>query len=193
MFTVVYDVDDVLNNLNEYVEAQTKVPMSKLKNFDITKNNNLTEEEKRLVLYYYQHSETFKHLKFRKAAYRIFDIEKTGKARVVIHSNNFNKSIALIKYNMLMAQIPGISPEKVSLAVGNHDAKQAFPNTDIVIDDCLDNLLKYPKECIKIVIDKPWNHPRTYGYKSDGAIGVTRVGSLSAAVELVEKIVNLHK
>lgn len=190
MLTIVYDMDDVLNNLNDYVSSALEIPIQNFSIFNISKIDTLTENEKRRILEMYSNPNTFKHLAFRDSAYRIFNAARTGKANVFIHSNNFKQEIADVKTKRILAEIPGAKIENISMTVASADGKRAFTGADIIVEDGFENCLRYESKCMKILIDKPWNQCKTYGYIKDPD-DIIRVGSLREAVNIVDSIVRI--
>lgn len=189
MINVVYDVDDVLNNLNEYATAKAGVDMSAIKYFNIRKNTNIPEDGQDRLLELYGNPDTFRHLSFLDAAYHICDIEKEfDNVYVSIHSNNFAQEIADIKTSALLAEIPGITSEKISMEVGSAMSKSAHSEADIIVEDSFQNCLKYSDDTIKILINKSWNQAENYD-STDKESGITRVESLEKANELIREIV----
>lgn len=189
MLNVVYDVDDVLNNLNEYVF--NLLNLSPPDRFNIYECNYYTDEQKRQVMEAYKSWEIFTHLQFVPGASEICDIEKTRKAIVWINSNNFTEEIAQIKYKSLTEYIPSLNKERIIMQIMNgdtHVTKECIPSTDIIVEDCLLNLSKYGKDTYKILIDKTYNKSESYG-STDKDLGIIRVKDLLDANRHVEKIV----
>lgn len=185
---VVYDVDDVLNNLNDYVFDTLKLP--KAKRFVIAENSDIyTEQQVEAIIQMYRDSETFKHLKFVPGARDICRIEKTGKALTWINSSNFTEDVAKVKLKDLVTNIPDLNPDRIILVIGTGNSKNAV-SADIIIEDCFTNLNKYPDGCLKILIDKEHNQASEYD-TTDAEKGITRVSSLIEANEIIKYVVDM--
>lgn len=189
MINIVYDVDDVLNNLNDYVCDKCGVDYNSIVQFNILKNEGITKDDANRLLESYSDPFTFTQLRFRDAAYHICDIEKEYKGvRVSIHSNNFKREIADIKTKALLKEIPGLSLDKISMEVGTHSSKSADKDADFIVEDNIENLLKYEDRVFRILIDKPWNKAETYGL-NDKDYNIFRVKSLEEANDIIRKII----
>lgn len=184
---VVYDVDDVLNDLNGHVSKLLNTPNPD--NFDISKATNLTDEQKKLVMEAYGNPDTFKTVPYLDDAKKIFDIEKNGKTVVEIHSNNFNQGVADVKRESLKKLFPNVSEDKFHLQVGKWDEKDTRTSPDIIVEDNILNLFKYNIFTVKILIDKPYNQASIYNTR-DYKEGIIRVANLAEAIETVEKLVS---
>lgn len=186
VINVVYDMDDVLNNLNEEVYNSLGMQhMFKLQTrFRIRENTGLfTDEQMNLVLNAYKNPEIFKRLKPAKGVERILDIEglTNGLVQVSIHSTSLVEEINPIKERFVSDNIPGFTRERLHLSLGHN--KDAFNNADYIIEDSLENLLKYGKDTVKILIDKPHNQFDSYGIKNSNII---RVYSLDEGIDIIE-------
>ena len=184
---VVYDVDDVLNDLNGHVSTVLNTPQPN--NFNIKEATNLTDEQKEKIMEAYGNPDIFRTVPYLEDAKRIFDIENTGKTIVEIHSNNFNSDVANTKLESLRNLFPNIPESKFHLQVGKWDEKDTRTSPDIIVEDSILNLFKYDILTIKILIDKPYNQASSYN-TSDFREGIIRVYSLKEAIDTVEKLVN---
>ena len=186
MIDIVYDVDDVLNNLNGYVFQQLKFPEPT--NFNIRECKEYTKEQQDTILAMYGEAETFRNLTYVEGARDICEIEKTGKARVWINSSCFTQEIADIKTGSLLASIPGLNPERIILQIGLGHAKEPVNFAKFIVEDCLTNTFKYSNSTIKLLIDKVYNQAKTYR-TSDWKAGITRVDNLVEANNIIRKYI----
>ena len=189
LINIVYDVDDVLNNLNYVVFESLGMLDNMPKRFNISECEQYTDEEKKAILEMYGKTETFAKTSLNDGAKDICNIEKSGLALVYINSRNFSEEIARIKTNMLLEQIPGLSYHRIEMQIGNGEGKRITENAHIVIEDCITNLFKYPSKAVKILINRSHNQADEYGIIDEEA-GIIRVKDLKSAVEMVENIVN---
>lgn len=185
---IVYDMDDVLNNLNNEVYSTLGIPhlLNKQKRYIVTENTEiLTKEQMEAILKLYGDKGLFERLKPVRGIERILNIEKLlpNKAFVHIHSTSFNADIIDVKRQFIKDNIPGFSNDRINLLLGKD--KEAFKNADIVIEDSLENLLNYDDSTIKILKNKSYNQFNSYGIvKTD----IIRVNDLIEAVDTIEHI-----
>lgn len=94
---VVYDMDDVLNNLNEVVFSSLGLmdKLQELKYFNIKRNNHcLTPEQMEQVLSAYSKIETFEKTVPSKGIERITDIEKLDtRVKVWVYTQKFSEEL----------------------------------------------------------------------------------------------------
>lgn len=188
MINVVYDVDDVLNNLNNYVCDKLNIDSSKLDNFDIRKCSRLTAQEQENILDMYGRPDTFKNLTYVRGAEDICEIEKTGKALVWINSKCFNQEIADIKAQTLTEAIKGLNPDRLIFQIGTDQKKSGLDFADIIVEDNLLNLRKYSTKTIKYLVNKFHNQSETYN-TTDIKEKLIRVPNLIEANRQIRKYV----
>lgn len=187
---VVYDVDDVLNNLNEYVFKQLGVTW-RPRRFNVRECTDVSTEFQDKIIGMYGSPETFENLDWVDGAHEITSIEADGSAKVWINSNNFSDTIRDIKRHKILTELTEINPNRVVLQVSGSNDKKAV-NADIVIEDHIINCLKYSDWAIKILIDKTWNQPDQYEIAED-FYHIIRVGSLLEANQAVREIIAAFK
>ena len=188
---IVYDVDDTLNNLNDYVHEKLGIK-TRADRFTIRECKVYSVEQQDAILEAYGDPETFKNLSYVPGATDIFDIEELGNIEVYILSRNFNSDIADIKTESILREIPGATVERIEMQIGNGEGKRIDELADIIVEDCLDNCLKYDKEVIKIIIDKPHNKLETYGLSQEDCPNLIRVKSLLAANQVIRDLLELE-
>lgn len=186
-YQVVYDVDDVLNNLNNIVFNKAGVE-GKVTRYYTHENEGLTKSEMAEMNNLYANPDTFRVLEYNEGAERICDIEKTGFADVFTYSANFNPLISRIKYDSLISAIPNIKPDNIELVISSGH-KHARRDTDIIVEDSADNIMLYSDDVIKILIDKPYNQENKYPELRE-VKNLVRVDTLVDAVNLIEDIVH---
>lgn len=186
---IVYDIDDVLNNLNDYVFNRLGIS-DRPRQFNIMLCDQYTAEQKEKILESYGNPEVFENVAWVPGAYNIFDIERTGKALVSINSSNFNTEVMEVKRKRLH-EIPNINWDRVNLHIGKGYNKEAIDTADIVVEDCITNTIKYRKDTIKLLINKSHNQAETYGI-DEKVEGIIRVNSLIEANEYIQRYVETH-
>lgn len=190
---IVYDMDDVLNNLNEVVATAVGIKETQLTRYNINEIPELEPGQKKAILSCYRTPSIFKQTKLMPGAERICDVEDSGVADVYIHSISLSPEIIPIKLAKLADGIPRLSPDKISLVLGSGGSdKEAYENTDIVIEDSMANVLKYSNNTIKILINKSHNKAEDWGV-AESKLQIIRVNSLVDAVTIVERLVHMYK
>lgn len=184
---IIYDVDDVLNNLNSYIFGKLGLPWGE--RFMVTECMCYTKEQVDALLKMYGDPEVFRNLSYEPGASEIFDIERTGQAEVFIISRNFNQEVADVKMESLLKHIPNAKPDKIDMQIGSGNNKKIDESADIIVEDCIENCIRYPFDTIKILIDKPNNQAEAYGICKEEH-NIFRVGSLIEANNLICAIVN---
>lgn len=183
---VVYDVDDVLNDLNEQVFKRIGGTW-RPNRFNIRECAGVTEELAEKVLKSYQDPELFKVVNWVPGYKDITKIEETNRARVWINSNSFNNDIRNIKAYRISNELSEVNPDRVVLQVSGTEGKQAI-RASIVIEDHIANCLKYADWAVKILVDKTWNSAIEYGIDEEDNY-IIRVNSLVEANEAVREII----
>lgn len=187
MINIVYDMDDVLNNLNDVVFSRQGIyhKLVKLKYFDINKNKNMTKYEKSEILKSYSNPDIFDKLELVYGAERILDIQKkySDKVKVWIHSLSFNDKIAQVKERFIRDKMQWFNMDNTILEVA--DTKSVLDFADIVVEDSLEYLVKCKSE-FKVLIDKSYNQSENYDVDSSNII---REKGLNKAIDKVESIV----
>ena len=193
MINIVYDVDDVLNNLNEYVFLTLGLSFPKL--YEISKCTEYTEEQKDSIIHMYKDPNTFRNLQYYSEASNICKVEALKDAAVWINSNNLTQEIAEIKTRSLIDRIPMLNSERIVMQIIELDKhktikvdKKPITKADIIVEDNLLSLLKYGTRASKILIDKTYNKAEAYGF-TDRQLGMIRVGNLREANECVKGLV----
>lgn len=191
MLNIVYDMDDVLINLNNTVCDMLKIPLSTITLYEIKKCPFLSDDEKERMLKAYARVETFQLARFNPGATRICGVQASGEAEVFIHSTSLTQEIADLKYQRLTSTIPGLKGTNINLVSGTHE-KPVFVGTDIIVEDSLENMLKYPETTIKILVDMPYNQYENYGV-DPSKHRIVRVTDLNSAVNMVDALVEYYR
>lgn len=194
--SITYDMDDVLNNLNESVYANLGLldKLARLKRFNNEKNTDILSDEEIGKLYKaYRNPECFKNLSPVLGTDRIMDIEAKypDKVEVSIYTHAMNESIDEIKIGFVEEYIPKMPLNRVHITHG--EVKEALKGVDIIVEDNLENLLRYEYDTIKILIDKPYNKFESYPelrQQLANAGNLMRVTNLHEAITLIETLVD---
>ena len=190
MVTVVYDLDGVLNNLNEVVYGRYGLldKFMRQRRYNIKENGNLfNEEEQMLVLNQYKDINTFKNLSAIKGINKILDIKRKYKdgVKVVVHSLSYDSRVPIEKERFIREHGEDSGLLELNFEVG--ESKGLYKGADIVVEDSLENIIGYSDKTKKILIDKPYNKFEAYGI--DGR-GIKRSKDLMDAIREVGRIVD---
>lgn len=152
---VIFDVDDTGWGLNDRVCNILGIDISKIKNFYIKHNEELDENEKKLLLEKYSDSKIFENIEWYEGFGSIFDLEQL-ECTVHINSNCNTQAVKETKHIELVDKL-GFPDEKVTLNV-IADAKNKNLDDDIyiLVDDSPFNIAK-SKAIYNISLKKPWN------------------------------------
>lgn len=183
---VIFDIDDVLNNLNDVVfeTLGIKDKLKDIKHFNVSDNvgSVLTKEEADKIIEMYGDANTFARVQV--ASDKVKDIMKlerlsTNKCRVnvKIYSACYTESIKAEKLKFLSTKI-GVRLENITFS-GMDKKPLAVNKTDVVVEDNGEWLESYD-DCIKILIDKPYNRE----YKN-----VNRMSNIDEALEFIEETI----
>lgn len=188
MINITYDVDGVLNNLTEHVLKKLNIEENKIVYYNIWDNNGLLKEQKEAILKYFNTPQTFRELQLVEGAENILDIEETGKAKVNIYSANLNEEILSIKTEKLVKHIKNMSYDRINMiCIGLREQKKPI-DTDIIVEDSLQNILMYNKKTKRILIDKHYNKFETYNINNEEE-NIIRARSLLEANSIIKSIV----
>lgn len=191
MLKVVYDVDDTLWGLNDFITKLHGIDIRKIKRYKTIENDELTEEEKRLIIGSYGDPDIFKQLLFYEGCERVFDLQVFQMADIWISSASLNDAIRDIKRERLK-ELPNIDMGHVVLTSGSDPFQGRVPG-DILVDDCVKNILDHDFT-YNIMLDKTYNHSEEDAQAIiDSGKNVIRVFSLDEAIDKVENIVMVHK
>lgn len=151
---VVVDCDDVLLLLNESVEEYLKIrypdySMSKIHNFALDGDIGCPKSE---VLKAYGNPIVFVHAGLTFKFYDALEL-LCNKYDVIISTNNLNLSI--IKYKIELFQ--RIFNDLELTYWFSCKKKPVCQEAYAVFEDCLENMLEYSPDSIKVLIDKPYN------------------------------------
>ena len=166
-YKVIYDVDDVLWDLNGYVLRQLGIPPERHVMYDVSQGPLLSATERQDILASFKDPAIFENIDFYPGADEILAVEALG-GEVYIHSNNFNSAIAEHKRRQLRQLLPAMNPQRINLSIINHstNTKQLLEDVLIFIDDSPYNVAKsqalvnimpnkcyntYPSEAAKVV------------------------------------------
>ena len=185
---IVYDVDDVLNNLNDYCLRKLNLPWAP--RFNTYENECYTKEQADALMEMYGNPETFRNLTYVEGADQIYHVEADGHAEVHINSRNFNQDVADVKLETLRKLIPGLPLDRVEMQIGLGSDKKIDLDADIIVEDCITNCLKYRYDTIKILIDKPNNQSKVYDI-DESEHNIIRVDNLIQANSIIRDFVDL--
>ena len=186
MVNVVYDVDDVLNNLVSHIISKLGLPEPS--RYAVRECTEYIKEQQDTIIAMFSDPDVFREISFVDGAKDICDIERSGMARVWINSCNANEKVGEVKRQALIEHIPNLSPNRIHFQYGDGLKKTPLPMTDIIVEDSFKNLLAYPKDVIKILIDRSCNKAE-YFNTTDKEHQIIRVVDLNSANTLIKTLV----
>jgi hypothetical protein len=149
---VVFDVDDILWDLNRKAAKLAGISYNDIITFSLNENPLLTDDEKIRLKSVYGSEELFKNIEWFKNIDRINHLN----ADVHICSNILNLAVADIKRKQIH-QVLDISDNNIHLNfVTNGKVKQIPDDTFIFVDDSPYNILDSTAEH-NIMLERPWN------------------------------------
>lgn len=188
---VLFDVDDVLNNLFETSNKILNLGELNPKQFNVKMDKDIPADIADKLINQWKKAETFRLVKAMPGIERIPGIEATGKALVGIRSNNLTMEVLEEKRVWLYKHLPTLDQSRVALLICGDDKvneKEEDGRADIVIEDCLENVIKYGPDVVKILINKSYNQTENYG-TTDKEHGIIRVNSLDEAIDRIEELI----
>lgn len=182
---IVYDMDEVLNNLNDVVFCGLGKERANIKYFNIYQNDNLTDTQKKYIMSQYSDSSVYKRLSPVEGADRIMNIKDHWGdfVDVMVHTHCFTDEIVDVKKEFISRYIPKLKPDKVLYRTG--DDKGIVPNADIIVEDSLENLNKYAADKVRILIDKPYN--KFENYPDIDSTGIIRLRTLNEVLDYIDE------
>lgn len=142
---VVFDMDDVMWNLNEKVSKRTGIPYHKFTHYSVYDNPNMTDKERELVLHAYNDEDTFRNIRFLQPAVRLINRVYHEHPEHPVHlvSNCATEKIACIKMPQLR-RVLDLPENRIHLRVidmATQSKEKKFPdNIFILVDDSPHNI-----------------------------------------------------
>ena len=129
---VIFDIDDVLWNLNESICKNFDIDMSKIKDFKISNNDELTDEEKKTLINAYHDVDSFR-IPFNLGAERLFKLRDLG-YNIIVESNCLTNEI--VAYKRKRVKSMGIKDAEIKLnLIGIDDVSIKKTDADVFVDD----------------------------------------------------------
>ena len=176
---VVFDVDGVIVDINKKICKKHNIDISKIVKHNIRTCEGLTETEKDTLISEYGSHDLYDDIELEDGADEIMEL--APKCNLLIYSVCFNRGISLSKYRMLTERL-NIAPENIELLIKDKDGtKPAHGKADIIVEDCLDNIINYTKDTVKILLNKPYNQTDL-----DDEYGIIRVANIRQAIKIIK-------
>lgn len=188
---VVFDIDDVLNNLNDYVFGTLGLPEPDT--FKVNESSLYTAEQKKSIMQMYGKEDTFRHLKYDSLCRSLTALERKSNVYVWINSVCFTQDIADVKLGQLRMYAPGLNEDRIIFQItSDGSSKRELSCSTIMVEDNILNLFKHEETPIKILIDKSYNKAEVYG-THDATHDIIRVKSLAEAYKVIECFISLSR
>lgn len=187
MNTVVFDVDDTLNNLLENTLRLANIDKDEIRNitkYNLVENKNLTKEQIETIFSLWKRPYTYETCEPHFGIRRINNIIQ--RSNVLIHSHCTTVEVAEAKIKWVQKYLALSRKRFIMDAMDLGKPKTHLENVDIVVEDNLQYLLNYNAKH-KILITKYHNNSDNYGIR-DEDYNITRVNSLLEAIEIIEGV-----
>lgn len=152
---VVFDMDDILWDLNRVATNMVKIPYDKIIIFHVSENPLLTEEQKKALKQSYSSDELFDNLVWYEGAEKIFTLESKD-VEVSINSNCLGANVVERKYKLLHNLYAVDDSRLILNDLTKGVAKEIGDDVTIFVDDSPYNHVMN-KAKYHIMMNKPWN------------------------------------
>lgn len=159
---IIFDMDDVMWDLNRRVSKRTKIPYEKFTMFSFYKNPNFTEEEKHQILKAYEDPNTFRNIPFKREIIALINRihNEHPDCTVQIVSNCSSKQIRDLKMEQLLGivDIPEKSIHLHLIDIETQSEQKKFPeNVYLLVDDSPHNIA-ISDALYRVMPKKPFNY-----------------------------------
>lgn len=176
---VVFDCDNVLLLLNNTVFSQLWLPLPK--GFDHAATGQYKPDELLAIKKLYCDPEIFKLTKFAEGADKIKDLEQYN-AHVSICTRSYTPEVEDVK-RVRLPDHTGVALEDIDFQLSFGEEKNLPEKADIIVEDCIESLLRLPNNKVKVLIDKSHNQR---DFQFDFYNKIWRMPDLKQAIQFVE-------
>lgn len=186
MIKVVYDIDDVLNNLNDVVMGELGIERWRVKQFRIRDNKDLTQEEIDRIQAHYANPDVFARTTICPSIKHILDIETINpEVAVFIHSLSYSEKIKQVKERQLAQAIPEMRHDRILLEVGGD--KAVLDDIHILVEDSYINCVDSKAKMFNALVNRPHNQAENYG-RRDEDHKILRLPNTESAIYYIQGI-----
>lgn len=192
---IIWDLDDVLNDLNYTVYNELGIAdiLERQTEYSIRKNLEsglFDEKTAKEILDMYSDGELFKRLPTKgniQSILRVKQMNGLNEHNINVYINTFslNKQVEAGKRIWLADNIKNLSD--ITLIFNTGTPKPKVANATFVVDDCIDELIKYGSDTVKIIMDMPYNRGIDLKLAASAGHKFVRVQSLPEAVQYIER------
>lgn len=188
---VVFDMDDILWDLNRVATNMAKIPYDKIIVFDVNENHLLTEEQKEALKKAYSSAELFDNMIWYEGAEKIFTLERKN-VEISINSDCLGANVVQRKYKLLHNLYAVDDSRLILNDLTKGIAKEIGDNVTIFVDDSPHNHVMN-KAKYHIMMNKPWN-VSAIGRAALGDLdkGIIRCESLIEIIEKVKELIEIE-
>jgi len=180
---IVYDVDNVLNNLMDYICEAYNIDIKKIRRYDISENIELTYSEKNKIFRAFNDKDIFLNLKYDESIGEILNCNNAdNNIEVHIHSLSMNHEIESVKYSKIIELLKNIDESNIVFEVGSK--KSVMHDVDVLVEDCIENCVKANVKKFCILLDKTYNQADEYGI-CEKDYNIIRVRALCEGIEVI--------
>ena len=152
---VVFDLDDTLWPLNKRACKLANVDFDKIRNFALSENPLVTEDERERLSKVYNSVELWKEIHWFEGARDLKQLEQYN-AKVYINSNCLNQDVIDLKRNFLSKELNIPDDQIILNLIKSAKDKPLDDDMFIFVDDSPFNIIK-STATYNIVPNKPWN------------------------------------
>lgn len=152
---VVFDMDDILWDLNKVATDMAKIPYNNIICFHVKENPLLSEEQKKTLKQAYSSDELFDNLVWYEGADKIFSLESKD-VEVSINSNCLGANVVERKHKLLHSLYAVDDSRLILNDLTKGVAKEIGDGITIFVDDSPYNHVMN-KAKYHVMMNKPWN------------------------------------
>lgn len=183
---VIYDMDDTITRLSEYVLNKTDVKPEQFIRYNLEENEAISLEKKQLIQAIWESADTFREVIFEDDIERLVEISKLSDIDFKIHSMSLTEEIMEVKRQRLTEL--GFDINKIYLDLGRNKDMKAC---DIIVEDSIHNLSNSLAK-FKVLMNR--NHNQIKNYPEYRDLNFIRTPSLVQANDVVINILrNTYK
>lgn len=155
---VVFDFDGVLNDLVGTACEICGINYADIDEYELKKVKALSEDNRKKLIEAFSDVKTFEKSGVSESITELKMIENIKNVEVYIHSLCWSEEIAQFKRNILKHKLPWLPEERVILNIkGVESEKDASDFADILVEDCIANIIRSKPKMVGILIKKPYN------------------------------------
>lgn len=179
---ITFDVDGVLNNQSEYIANKLGLNYSKWTQYYLWDNTGEIRDNADIILEAFKNVDMFKDCGYLPGIERLMELNNRHDIELEINSHNFTEEIMNYKRKSLKEKI-GIKDNQIHLALVDRELKEKVVDTDILVEDKIENIKSSNIRVKAILISQPYN------IWQELPENTVRAESLNDAINIIEEII----